>query len=1280
MLGGKQARPRSARSQLGGALQASSHARGGLAIEPLESRLLLTVVQVVAINRDTPAAVDVHADSVRFRVTFSEAVFGVDGSDFQIATTGTVTADRPIEVTGSGTTYLATLSGVQGAGTLRLDLVDDDSIVNGTAVPLGGTGVGNGDFAGQSYNVDQLAPFVQSINRTDPSNAFTGATTVVYTVTFSEPVLGVVAANFVPVTGGSVTANATVDVAGSGTSYTVSIDQVQGSGTLELDLVDLGTIHDLAGNQLVTASSPISFDNQATSSTGVVPIFVTADDLNADGRADLVVANFLDNNVSVLLGNGDGSFADQVTYPTGVNPNGVAIADVNGDNLPDLIVANFGGNNISVLLGNGDGTFQGQSTFAAGTNPQSVAAGDFNGDGRIDVAVANFGGGNLSILLGNGQGLFSAAAPLPSGPSPQSVRVADFNRDGFRDLVATNFGNNTLSVFLGNGDGTFQSQAVISTGSKPRGVTVADVNGDANPDLIVANSGDDNVGVMLGSGNGAFLSPVTYSVGTNPWSVAVADVNGDGRRDLVVGNSSSNNVSVLRGVGDGTFLGAVAFATGRNPQSVITADLNLDSKIDLVIANFLDGNVSVLPGNGRGDFSGQVYTIESATHLGFTAIPGETVAGTALGGAGGVRVAALDRLGNVVVDDHSTVTLSLVGGSFAGGVTSVQAPLVDGIASFIGLTINTAGTYALTATDGTLDPATSQNFTVVSTIVGRNLFYKGSPRYDVTNSRFPGFSDDNAIATDKVALLPGPSWATFANVSSYSGGITGVMVDLLGGSGVGIADFSFKVGNSNSPGMWWTAPSPTSILVRPGAGVSGSDRIELIWAPGAIKKTWLQVVVAANARTGLESPDTFYFGNAVGDSGLGDTSAQAIVDSVDETGARDHPQSLLSNIPITNIYDYNRDGAVDGSDQLISRSNATTTTTALNFIYVPATTSVLDRRLFYKGSSHYNVTNTQFPGFSDDNAIAIDKVAYLPGTGAATFANLSSYSGGITGIMIDLFGPGSHSSITAGDFIFKVGNNNMPSAWWTAPAPSTVTVRPGAGVSGSDRVELIWAAGVIKKTWLEVITLADSNTGLSQSPVLPANQADVFFFGNALADSGQFDTATSATVDGNDELAARNHPQSVLAHVPITNPYDYNRDGAVDGNDQLLSRNNATSLANVTRFLNLSNPPAAPTGTPMTEPSIGTGDASLVAAALAASTGASDPTRPAIAALVADRVFDATGERADPPSKARGMTVEGTDDAFVRDAREELLAEWSDADDSLELDPLVADRPAFDRL
>jgi uncharacterized repeat protein (TIGR01451 family) len=111
------------------------------------------------------------------------------------------------------------------------------------------------------------------------------------------------------------------------------------------------------------------------------------------------VANVSSGDVSVLLGNGDGTFQPSVNYGAHTQPVSLAVADFNGDGKPDLAAANFGSGDVSVLLGNGDGTFQLAVNFGADSFPQSVAAGDLNGDGRADLVVANQGSDDASVLL-----------------------------------------------------------------------------------------------------------------------------------------------------------------------------------------------------------------------------------------------------------------------------------------------------------------------------------------------------------------------------------------------------------------------------------------------------------------------------------------------------------------------------------------------------------------------------------------------------------------------------------------------------------------------------------------------------------------------------------------------------------------------------------------------------------------------------------------------------------------------------------------------------------------
>jgi len=98
-----------------------------------------------------------NMNSDGFVVTFSEPVTGVDGSDYILSMSG-ITGASITSSSGSGTTYTVKVSTGSGSGTLRLDVVDDDSIIDAGANPLGGTGLGNGNFnAGETYTIDKMA-------------------------------------------------------------------------------------------------------------------------------------------------------------------------------------------------------------------------------------------------------------------------------------------------------------------------------------------------------------------------------------------------------------------------------------------------------------------------------------------------------------------------------------------------------------------------------------------------------------------------------------------------------------------------------------------------------------------------------------------------------------------------------------------------------------------------------------------------------------------------------------------------------------------------------------------------------------------------------------------------------------------------------------------------------------------------------------------------------------------------------------------------------------------
>jgi len=343
------------------------------------------------------------------------------------------------------------------------------------------------------------------------------------------------------------------------------------------------------------------FQSELRFDGGQGAVAVAIGDVNGDGRADLVVADYTGNSVSVLLGNGDGTFSGPTSYAAGNYPYAVALADVNGDGHPDIVCANLNLNHltlggvVSVLLGKGDGTFAPAVNYVAGNNLSSVVLADFNADGHIDIATADVASGNVAILLNNGDGTFQSAVQYAAGPNPFSLGTVDFNGDGHADLAVTNLCDvsqdnfncgsfqTTVTVLLGHGDGTFGPPAAYKAGSAPFNLIVQDFNSDGKSDIAVSNfrAAPSNIAILLGNGDGTFQPPVNYPAGSYSTGIATSDFNNDGTLDLI--GASSNGFMELLGVGTGMFDAGVAYFAQLSLGNIAVGDLNGDGRPDVVV-------------------------------------------------------------------------------------------------------------------------------------------------------------------------------------------------------------------------------------------------------------------------------------------------------------------------------------------------------------------------------------------------------------------------------------------------------------------------------------------------------------------------------------------------------------------------------------------------------------------------------------------------------------------------------------------------------------------------
>lgn len=240
---------------------------------------------------------------------------------------------------------------------------------------------------------------------------------------------------------------------------------------------------------------------------GHFPGELVMDDFNHDGKLDLVVANYWDHNVTVLIGDGTGRFLKKLnhnSFEVGGRTRQMVTGDFNGDGHLDLITVNDTNGDLSFVSGNGDGEFGAPRLFSAGGRALSVAVLDFNGDHRLDLAVGIQTVNTVRELFGDGAGGFITHGGIDVGNNPGAIISSDFNLDGKADLAVVNSDDNDIYALLGDGTGLIQAANRYSMGQFPVAILATDFNRDGKPDILTANLNSADVSLLL---NAIVISP-----------------------------------------------------------------------------------------------------------------------------------------------------------------------------------------------------------------------------------------------------------------------------------------------------------------------------------------------------------------------------------------------------------------------------------------------------------------------------------------------------------------------------------------------------------------------------------------------------------------------------------------------------------------------------------------------------------------------------------------------------------------------------------------------------
>jgi len=303
---------------------------------------------------------------------------------------------------------------------------------------------------------------------------------------------------------------------------------------------------------------------------------MTVADVDGDGKLDIVLLNRNSNQVMILQNLSapgrltTNSFATPVAFSTGSDPRGLAVQDLDGDGKPELIVGNWGDSTVSVFYNTGAGgittnSFGPAVIFAVGANPQGLAVADLDGDGRPDIVTANnnYGTTNSVSILRNtstpGNISFAPSVGLAGLPTSYGIAVGDLDGDGKLDLAVSSFINGqAVSVYRNTSapgslsTNSFAPNVDFSTGGWGNGVAIGDLDVDGKPDLAVVTQLPDHLSIfknisLPGSFTTGSLAPrVDYPTGWNPNGIAIGDLDGDGRPDIAFAVTYAATLSIYQ--------------------------------------------------------------------------------------------------------------------------------------------------------------------------------------------------------------------------------------------------------------------------------------------------------------------------------------------------------------------------------------------------------------------------------------------------------------------------------------------------------------------------------------------------------------------------------------------------------------------------------------------------------------------------------------------------------------------------------------------------------------
>lgn len=290
--------------------------------------------------------------------------------------------------------------------------------------------------------------------------------------------------------------------------------------------------------------------------------------------------------------------------------------DIDLDGKPDLLVCGFTANRVSVMRNQsspGSFNFAPKFDLIFQGATRCISTGDFDGDGKIDIAVVDNGINGIRIYRNTSvPGTFSFASPIDiSANGSYQLATGDINGDGKMDLV---YGSgSSIGVLRNTSSGTgsisFATAQTFNNSFYLTGVAIADVDGDGRPDVGTSCPGDNRVTALRntttpGSTTISFATVVSFPTNSSyPYRLFLGDFDKDNKIDFVTNNFSGGTTSIFRNTsvpGTISFAPTVNLASPSSNYRLGVGDADGDGNVDLVTKSSGENLFSVYKNTSTG--------------------------------------------------------------------------------------------------------------------------------------------------------------------------------------------------------------------------------------------------------------------------------------------------------------------------------------------------------------------------------------------------------------------------------------------------------------------------------------------------------------------------------------------------------------------------------------------------------------------------------------------------------------------------------------------------------